>query len=138
MAKKYFLHIIIISLFLFTWAEEIILGEGDLHYYFYLPEHKWLRFFIRCFYAIIILSLEYIGLSYFPAKWIKSLWILWFGLAIIISGFNAIMYGCQNHDLNNSLWNFITQFYSLSLNPFPYFFIYILYLFFVGFKSKVN
>ena len=91
MPKKYVPLLILILLVLFMWVEEVFIGEGEWGAFFQLPEHKNLRFLVKGMGAVLIFGTGYYGLSTLPVKWIKDVWLYWYGLAFLAVGLRIVL-----------------------------------------------
>ena len=135
--KRYIPIIVLIFLMVFTWAEEVIIGEGYFSRYLHLPEHKILRFSIRGIYLLIIFITGHLGLSNLSIKWIKALWVYWYILSVIAAGLRIIFEIYIPQFFINNFWGFLELFYSLSLTAFPYLFLLLLYFLYSNKHIKI-
>ena len=109
-----------------TIVEELLIGEGGYGVFLQLPQHRILRFLIRGIYALVLFIIGYKGIQQLGLKWVTRIWLLWYGLAIIMIGIRILLYFQFQSYFNSNFFNFLIPFYSLLLTPFPYFFLWML------------
>lgn len=120
MLKKYIPIIILLVLLFLSWLLEILIGEGNLNYHIYLTEHKFLRFFVRGIYAVLIFGLGYIGLIQLSVAWAKTLWLYWYALAFFVVGIRVVLEILLGHYFNENIVSVLSVFYYLNFTPLPY------------------
>jgi hypothetical protein len=128
MPEKYIPILILIFLLLLTWAEESIIIEGYFSSYLHLDAHKFLRFFIRGTYSILIFGFGYLGLSRLSAKWVRILWLYFYVIVVIAGGLRFIFEIYFRNYLNMNVWSFLISIYYVSSTPFPYIFLLLMAL----------
>ena len=126
--NKYIPLLFFIVMLLIGWIEEAVFVEGFFHNYLYAQKHYVLRAIIRGSYVIILFLLGYKGLSYTNAIWTKQLWIAWYIIVLISSGLRMLPLLLFNYQVPQNIWSFLNSFYSLGLTPFPYLFIWLLWM----------
>lgn len=134
--KKYAPLLFFISICIGQWVEEVIIGEGYLHTYFYKPEHVILRSLIRIADLLMIFILGYIGLSYIPVKWVKKAWVIWYIIVLISAGIRIFPLLFFHINLPTNILSFLGSFYISALSPVPYLFLWIFSTVIIPYSSK--
>ena len=111
------------------WVEEALIGEGYWASYFQIPEHKILRFLVKGMGAVIIFGTGYYGLSTLPVKWIKDVWLYWYGLAFFAVGLRIVLVFFLVRYFNYNRLTFLSSIYYITETPFPYLFLWLLSVF---------
>lgn len=126
--NKYIPLIFFLIMLLTGWVEEIVFGEGIFHHYLYEEQHYVLRAVVRVSYVIILFLLGYRGLGYLESLWTKQLWIAWYLIVLISSGIRMLPLLLFHYQLPLNIWDFLNSIYALGLTPFPYLFIWLLWV----------
>jgi hypothetical protein len=119
-------------------VEEAFIGEGYFSDFLQMPEHKVLRFSIRGIYLLTIFFLGYVGLSSFSLKWIKQLWLFWYGYAFLAVAMRIFIGLLIPDYLTINVWEFLNASYILNLTPFPYIFLLALNFLYITYNTKRN
>ena len=126
--KKYIPFICFILSFVVYLFEGLIVDEGWLHSYLYMPSHVWFRYSLRVIFALLLFVLGYLGLNAFDFKWLNKIWVIGYFVLFTINGFNKIFVILFPQLLSNNLVYFFYSFISV-LSPFPYMFLLLLAIF---------
>jgi len=128
LSKKYIPFICLILSFVVYLFEGLIVDEGWLHSYLYMPSHVWFRYSLRVIFALLLFVLGYLGLNAFNFKWLNKIWVIGYGILLIINLFYKICLIAFNEQLPVNVINFFSSFINI-LSPFPFLFLLIIALF---------
>jgi len=126
LTKKNIPFLILLFLLLIGWVEEAMIVESYFSKYLHFSEHRNLRFLFRGIYSLIIFVAGYYGLSKLSSKWVKILWLYWYGFAFLVGIIRIYLEDNLSHYFSNNLWNLLSVIYFISMTVFPYFFLYII------------
>lgn len=130
--------IFLLLIFLIEWIEEALVTEGIFAQYFHGQQELVILSLVRISNLTIVFFLGYIGLSYLQFSWLKKIWIVWNLIVIIAAGMRMLPVIFFHSTPTINQIRFFSMFYSLSMSPFPYLFLWMFAVVFLPYLKQAK
>lgn len=121
---KYIPFFCLLLMFLFCWVEELVVENSEWN--IYAKKSIIIRAFFRIDSVIIFFILGITGLTTFPYRWIRNLWIGLYAAVVLAGGIRLFPLIFFHRELPLSIHLILSAFYGAVLTPFPFMLLWLL------------